>query len=81
MVTMSQKSSLLQVARSVSQALTPNSVLRNSCNLRRVVATIGLQEIFAMATDTTVRARIDERVKKEAAHVLGDMGLSVSDAI
>jgi len=34
-----------------------------------------------MATDTTVRARIDERVKKEAAHVLEDMGLSVSDAI
>ena len=40
-----------------------------------------LQEVFAMATDTTVRARIDERVKKEAAHVLEDMGLSVSDAI
>jgi DNA-damage-inducible protein J len=36
---------------------------------------------FAMATDTTVRARIDERVKKEAARVLEDMGLSVSDAI
>ena len=34
-----------------------------------------------MATDTTVRARIDERVKNEAAHVLEDMGLSVSDAI
>ncbi len=34
-----------------------------------------------MATDTTVRARIDERIKNEAAHVLADMGLSVSDAI
>ncbi len=34
-----------------------------------------------MATDTTVRARIDERVKKQAAEVLDDMGLSVSDAI
>jgi DNA-damage-inducible protein J len=34
-----------------------------------------------MATDTTVRARIDGRVKKQAAHVLEDMGLSVSDAI
>jgi len=34
-----------------------------------------------MATDTTVRARIDDRVKKEAAHVLEGMGLSVSDAI
>ncbi|MGO9674144.1 MAG: type II toxin-antitoxin system RelB/DinJ family antitoxin [Methylocella sp.] len=34
-----------------------------------------------MATDTTVRARIDERVKKEAAEVLETMGLSVSDAI
>jgi DNA-damage-inducible protein J len=39
------------------------------------------KEIFAMATDTTVRARIDGRVKKQAAHVLEDMGLSVSDAI
>jgi DNA-damage-inducible protein J len=32
-----------------------------------------------MATDTTVRARIDERMA--AAYVLEDMGLSVSDAI
>jgi DNA-damage-inducible protein J len=42
---------------------------------------LGYKESFAMATDTTVRARIDDRVKKEAAHVLEDMGLSVSDAI
>ena len=34
-----------------------------------------------MATDTTVRARIDEKVKREAADVLDAMGLSVSDAI
>jgi DNA-damage-inducible protein J len=34
-----------------------------------------------MATDTTVCARIDERIKKEAAEVLETMGLSVSDAI
>ena len=34
-----------------------------------------------MGTDTTVRARIDARVKKEAARVLDDMGLSVSGAI
>lgn len=34
-----------------------------------------------MATDTTVRARIDERVKREASDVLDAMGLSVSDAI
>jgi DNA-damage-inducible protein J len=34
-----------------------------------------------MATSTTVRARIDEQVKKEATQVLGNMGLSVSDAI
>jgi DNA-damage-inducible protein J len=40
-----------------------------------------LQGVFAMATDTTVRARIDARVKKKAAHVLEDMGLSLSDAI
>jgi DNA-damage-inducible protein J len=40
-----------------------------------------LQGVSAMATDTTVRARIDLRVKKKAAHVLEDMGLSLSDAI
>ena len=34
-----------------------------------------------MASDTVVRARIDGHVKKEAAKVLADMGLSVSDAI
>ncbi len=34
-----------------------------------------------MTADTTVRARIDKRVKKEAARVLEDMGLSVSGAI
>ncbi|MGH7104624.1 MAG: type II toxin-antitoxin system RelB/DinJ family antitoxin [Acetobacteraceae bacterium] len=34
-----------------------------------------------MATDTVVRARIDEHVKEEAAHVLDEMGLTVSDAI
>lgn len=34
-----------------------------------------------MATDSTVRARIDEQVKKEASRVLEAMGLSVSDAI
>jgi DNA-damage-inducible protein J len=34
-----------------------------------------------MTTDTTVRARIDGHVKDEAAHVLADMGLTVSDAI
>jgi DNA-damage-inducible protein J len=34
-----------------------------------------------VATDTTVRARIDSAVKDEAAHVLDAMGLTVSDAI
>jgi len=34
-----------------------------------------------MITDTVVRARIDQRTKEQAAHVLEDMGLSVSDAI
>lgn len=34
-----------------------------------------------MATDAVVRARIDGRVKEQAASVLADMGLSVSDAI
>lgn len=34
-----------------------------------------------MATDATVRARIDGQVKEQAVHVLADMGLTVSDAI
>ncbi len=34
-----------------------------------------------MATDSVVRARIDEKVKDEASKVLSEMGLSVSDAI
>lgn len=33
-----------------------------------------------MATNTVVRARIDGRVKDEAAAVLATMGLTVSDA-
>ncbi|HYU11925.1 MAG TPA: type II toxin-antitoxin system RelB/DinJ family antitoxin, partial [Stellaceae bacterium] len=33
-----------------------------------------------MATNTVVRARIDDRVKNEAAVVLAAMGLTVSDA-
>jgi DNA-damage-inducible protein J len=33
-----------------------------------------------MAANTVVRARIDERVKNEAAVVLAAMGLTVSDA-
>lgn len=33
-----------------------------------------------MATNTVVRARIDRRVKDEAAAVLAAMGLTVSDA-
>lgn len=34
-----------------------------------------------MTSDAVVRARIDGRVKDEAAHVLAKMGLTVSDAI
>jgi DNA-damage-inducible protein J len=33
-----------------------------------------------MAANTVVRARIDERIKMEAATVLSAMGLTVSDA-
>lgn len=32
-----------------------------------------------MATNTVVRARIDERIKEEASAVLAAMGLTVSD--
>lgn len=34
-----------------------------------------------MSTDAVVRARIDGQVKEEAASVLAQMGLTVSDAI
>ena len=34
-----------------------------------------------MAADAIVRARIDGQVKQEAAHVLAEMGLTVSEAI
>jgi DNA-damage-inducible protein J len=34
-----------------------------------------------MASDTTVRARIDSETKAKAASVLEAMGLSVSDAV
>ena len=33
-----------------------------------------------MSSNSVVRARIDERIKEEAAAVLGAMGLTVSDA-
>jgi DNA-damage-inducible protein J len=33
-----------------------------------------------MATNTVVRARIDEQIKKEAEAVLASIGLTVSDA-
>ena len=38
------------------------------------------QEIKPMTNDSVVRARIDGRTKKEAAAVLGAMGLTLSDA-
>jgi len=34
-----------------------------------------------MAADTVVRARIDGQTKEEAARVLAEMGLSISDVI
>jgi DNA-damage-inducible protein J len=34
-----------------------------------------------MTSDSSVQARIDRKVKERAAQVLGEMGLSVSDAI
>jgi DNA-damage-inducible protein J len=34
-----------------------------------------------MASDTVVRARVDVQIRDKAAKVLGDLGLSVSDAI
>ena len=39
------------------------------------------KEDTIMATSTMIHIRIDERIKKEATETLGDMGLSVSDAV
>jgi DNA-damage-inducible protein J len=38
------------------------------------------QRIAIMTENAVVRARIDQRIKNEAAAVLGAMGLTVSDA-
>ena len=34
-----------------------------------------------MASSTMIHVRIDEQIKKKAAETLGDMGLSLSDAV
>ena len=47
-----------------------------SINLDR----FSLENQAPCATNTVVRARIDERVKEEAAAVLATIGLTVSDA-
>jgi DNA-damage-inducible protein J len=41
---------------------------------------VAQKEVFTMATNTTVRARIDDQLKEEAEAVLACIGLSVSDA-
>ncbi len=41
---------------------------------------VAQQRNNAMAENAVVRARIDRRIKNEAAAVLGAMGLTVSDA-
>jgi DNA-damage-inducible protein J len=41
---------------------------------------VAQKEVFTMATNTTVRARIDGQLKEEAEAVLASIGLSVSDA-
>jgi DNA-damage-inducible protein J len=41
----------------------------------------GYKEIYAMSANSVVRARIDERTKREAAAALKKIGLSVSDAL
>jgi len=41
---------------------------------------VAQEEIDAMTTNSVVRARIDERTKREAAAALKKVGLTVSDA-
>jgi len=47
---------------------------------RRLGYNVAQWEIHAMADNSVVRARIDERTKREAAAALKKIGLTVSDA-
>jgi DNA-damage-inducible protein J len=49
-------------------------------NSRRLGYNVAQKEINAMADNSVVRARIDERTKREAAAALKKIGLTVSDA-
>ena len=47
---------------------------------RRLGYNVAQEEVNAMSDNSVVRARIDERTKKEAAAALKKIGLTVSDA-
>ncbi len=55
-------------------------VLPTYCYIVEMQQDSKLQKVIAMAENSVIRARIDENIKNEAAAVLADMGLSVSDA-
>jgi DNA-damage-inducible protein J len=44
-------------------------------------ADVPTMEMFAMAANALVQARIDNDVKERAAMVLGELGLTISDAV
>ena len=70
-----------EMERAAAKLLHPHLRVSNSCGLSYVVATCSCCQESIMSTDAVVRARIDGQVKEEAAAVLAEMGLSVSDAI
>ena len=55
-------------------------VLPTYCYIVEMQQDSKLQKVIGMAENSVIRARIDENIKNEAAAVLADMGLSVSDA-
>ncbi|MGH7188656.1 MAG: type II toxin-antitoxin system RelB/DinJ family antitoxin [Acetobacteraceae bacterium] len=52
-----------------------------SASRRATSVSVGTPGARAVAANALVRARIDQTVKKRATAVLGDMGLTISDAV
>jgi DNA-damage-inducible protein J len=73
-----QSSSIARHVRAASSF--PRQRFRTILAFAIILCYIVAQEVKAMSENSVVRARIDERIKVEAAAVLAAMGLSVSDA-
>jgi DNA-damage-inducible protein J len=62
----------------LAYTLAPFEAMLDIC--RRVGYNVAQKEVNAMSDNSVVRARIDERTKREAAAALKKIGLTVSDA-